>query len=308
MQIPHLLSLDLPLSAYCLAESFSGIMPSTIRIAISGGGLAGATLLHGLLKHKHLDAHVFESAATFNEGGAAIGIARNALTALDLIGPPVVQALERAGALPMQGVRFMLAQGVHKGEMIDEADAATQKKRLTSIVHRAAFLRELLAGVPQERLHAGKKLEKVLQEGGDDGPITLFFTDGTTHECDILLGADGIHSVVRKLILEDDPAASPRNSGAWTIMALKSAADADASLGKGPHGLEEAREYMWVGDGVFALHNMFNQGQIVQFIAAVYDKEAESSNKWHRTASRDELKKLFEDWPPHLNRAVDEVR
>lgn len=283
-------------------------MSPTIRIAISGGGLAGATLLHGLLKHKHLHVHVFESAATFNEGGAAIGIARNALTALDLIGTPVVQALERAGALPMQGVRFMLAQGVGQGEMIDEADAAIQKKRLTSIVHRAAFLQELLAGVPQERLHAGKKLEKVLQEGGDDGPITLFFTDGTTHECDILLGADGIHSVVRKLILGDDPAASPRNSEAWTIMALKSAADAEASLGKGPHGLEEAREYMWVGDGAFALHNMFNQGQIIQFIVAVYDEEAESSNEWHRTASRDELKKLFEDWPPHLIRAVDEVR
>lgn len=280
-------------------------MSSTIRIAVSGGGLAGATLLHGLLQHEHLDVHVFESAATFNEGGAAIGIARNALTALDLIGPPVVQALERAGALPMQGVRFMLAQGERKGEMIDEADAATQKKRLTSIVHRAAFLRELLAGVPQERLHAGKKLDKVDQEG--DGPITLSFTDGTTHECDILVGADGIHSVVRKLILGNDPAASPRNTGAWTIMALKSAADAESSLGKGPRGIEDAREYMWVGDGAFSLHNMFNQGQIVQFIVATYEKEAESSTDWHRTVGTDELKKLFKEWPPHLIRAVDEV-
>lgn len=280
-------------------------MSFKIRIAISGGGLAGATLLHGLLKHEHLDVHVFESAATFNEGGAAFGIARNALTALDLIGPPVVQALERAGALPMQGVRFMLAQGVSKGEMIDEADAATQKKRLTSIVHRAAFLRELLSGVPQERLHAAKKLEKVDQEG--NGPITLSFTDGTTHECDILLGADGIHSVVRKLILGDDPAASPRNTGAWTIMALKSAAEAESSLGKGPHGLEDAREYMWVGDGVFSLHNMFNQGQIVQFIVATYEKEAESSTDWYRTVSKDELKNLFLEWPPHLNKAVNEV-
>lgn len=169
----------------------------------------------------------------------------------------------------MQGVCFMLAQGEDKNEMIDEVDAAIQMKRLTRIVHRAAFLRELLADVPQERLHSGEKLEKVHQGGNDDGPITLFFTDGTTHKCVILVGADGIHSVVRKLILGDDPAASPRNSGPWTIMALKSAADAEASLGKGPHGFEEPREYMWVGNGAFALHNTFNQGQIVQFSVSV---------------------------------------
>lgn len=281
-------------------------MSPSIRIAVCGGGLAGATLLHGLLKHKHLDVHVFESAATFNEAGAAIGIARNALTALDLIGPTAVQALERAGALPMQGVRFMLAQGEGKGELIAEEDAATHGQRVVSIVHRAAFLRELLADVPQDRLHSSKKLEKVDQ--GDDGPITLRFVDGTTHECDVLVGADGIHSIVRKHILGNDPAASPRNSGAWTIMALKTAAEAQGSLGSGPKGLEEAREYSWVGDGVFAMHNMFNQGQVVQFIIAAYEKEAESSSDWHRTVGADELKQLFKDWPPHLNRAVDEVR
>lgn len=54
-----------------------------IRIAISGGGLAGATLAHALLKHAHLDVHIFESAEAFKEAGA-VGIARNALSALDL--------------------------------------------------------------------------------------------------------------------------------------------------------------------------------------------------------------------------------
>ncbi|KAI1656175.1 hypothetical protein F4813DRAFT_397624 [Daldinia decipiens] len=39
-------------------------------------------------------------------------------------------------------------------------------------------------------MHASKKLDKVDRNGS----ITLRFTDGTTHECDILVGADGIHS------------------------------------------------------------------------------------------------------------------
>lgn len=122
-----------------------------IRIAISGRGLAGATLAHALLKHAHLDVHIFESAEAFKEAGAAVGIARNALSALDLIGPPATTALRRAGAAPQKGVRFMLAQGPGAGDdgvMIDEIDAGVHGKQVVSIVHRAAFVRELLADVP----------------------------------------------------------------------------------------------------------------------------------------------------------------
>lgn len=164
-------------------------MAQTIRVAISGGGLAGASLIQALLKYPNLDVHIFESAKAFKEAGAAVGLARNALDALDLIGASAAQCLERAGAVPLKGVRFMLAQG--DGAMIAEADAESQAKRVTSIVHRAAFLWELLAGVPEERMHVPKKLESVSGQAANDGPLILHFTDGSTHECDILIGADG---------------------------------------------------------------------------------------------------------------------
>lgn len=96
-------------------------MSASIRVAILGGGLAGASLLHALLKHPHLDVHIFESAAEFKEAGAAIGVARNGLAALDLIGSSAAECLERAGAVAQKGVRFMLAQGQGRNNMIDEA-------------------------------------------------------------------------------------------------------------------------------------------------------------------------------------------
>jgi salicylate hydroxylase len=126
---------------------------SPIRIAITGGGLAGATLFHALLTYPYLDVHIFESAVVFKEAGMAIGVSRNALDALDLIGPSASQCLQRAGAVPMRGVRFMLAQGEGAGSVIDEADDK-DGRRVVHIVQRAAFLRELLANVPQERMHA----------------------------------------------------------------------------------------------------------------------------------------------------------
>ncbi|OTA55508.1 FAD/NAD(P)-binding domain-containing protein [Hypoxylon sp. EC38] len=290
-------------------------MSQPIRIAISGGGLAGASLIQALLKYPHLDVHIFESAAAFKESGMAIGIARNALDALELIGPSALQCLERAGAVPMRGVRFMLAQGgnQNQGSLIDEADGEAQGKRITSIVHRAAFLQELLAVVPEERMHASKKLDRIERrddddDDDDDGCIVLYLADGTTHECDILIGADGIHSIVRKIILgEDDPAASPRNTGTWLVMTLQPYAKARTSLGKGKVDLEDAREYSWVGDGAFILHNLLSDGQLVQFVIASYDEDAESTDRWSRSVGAEEIKRLYRDWPPHLNKAVNEL-
>ncbi|KAI1651940.1 FAD/NAD(P)-binding domain-containing protein [Daldinia loculata] len=246
-------------------------MSQLIRIAVSGGGLAGVSLLQALLKSSHLDIHIFESAAAFKESGMAIGIARNALAALELIGPSATECLKRAGAVPMKGVRFMLAQGESQGSLIDEVDGE-----------------QLLAGVPEERMHAAKKKKLDETKRNDDGSLILHFTDGTTHECDILIGADGIHST-------DDPAASPRNTGTWLVMTLQ------------PFSIEDAREYSWIRDGSFILHNLLSDGQLVQFVIASYDKEAESTDRWNRSVNAEEIKSLYKDWPPHLSKAVDEL-
>ncbi|KAJ8130453.1 hypothetical protein O1611_g3176 [Lasiodiplodia mahajangana] len=280
-------------------------MSSTIRVAIIGGGLAGASLIHALVKYPHLDVHIFESAAEFKEAGMAIGVARNAQAALDLIGPTAAQCLKRAGAVPMRAVRFMLAYGEEAGKVIDELDDAGQEKRLTSIVHRANFLQELLAGIPKNRMHASKKLLKI----DGNGPVTIHFTDGTTHECDIVIGADGIHSVVRKLVLgEDDPAASPQNSGAWCVMTLQPFEKAQSILGKDSVDVEDAREYGWAGKNAFLMHNILSGGNEVQLTIASNDREATTgSDEWQRDIRVDEIKELYQDWPAHLSKAVNEL-
>lgn len=46
----------------------------------------------------------------------------------------------------------------------------------------------------------------------------------------------------------------------------------------------------------------------MQFAIASYDKDAELSDDWHRVVTPDEMKKLYQDWPAHLSKAVNEVR
>lgn len=146
-------------------------MSQKIRIAITGGGVAGASLTHALLPHAHLDVHIFEAAPQFKEAGAAIGVSRQALAALELIGPSAPRALERAGAVEQKGLVVVLGEGEHQGTVVGGIDTKETGKRLTSGVHRADFLRELLVDVAEERMHTSKKLDSVKELS--DGSLEL---------------------------------------------------------------------------------------------------------------------------------------
>lgn len=198
----------------------------------------------------------------------------------------------------------MLAQGDQE-RFIAEEKSPDHGTPTLSIVHSAPFLKELLACIPPERLHPLKKLERV-ERKDDDGPVVLFFTDGSTHECDVLLGTDGIDSTVRKFIQGDDTAASPRNTGAWAIITQKNGAEAMKLFGD---DLKENHESAWIGQGIFLEPSLFNLNgtQILNVIIASYDSEAESPDSRRRLVRVDELKERFKNWPMRLRTAVDEV-
>ena len=61
-------------------------------IAVIGGGIAGLCLTLGLLKHPHIDVHVYESAPTFSEFGAGVEIGPNAQISLRLLSPMAERA------------------------------------------------------------------------------------------------------------------------------------------------------------------------------------------------------------------------
>lgn len=198
----------------------------------------------------------------------------------------------------------MLAQG-NQEKFIAEEKSPDHGTPTLSIVHTAPFVKELLACIPPERLHPLKRLERVKRED-HGGPVVLYFTDGSTHECDVLVGADGINSIVRNFIQGDDPAASPRNTGAWAIITQKNGAEGKKLFGD---DLKENHECGWIGQGIFLEPSLFNLNgtQILNVIIASYDSEAESSESRRRLVRADELKELFKSWPVRLRAAVDEV-
>jgi len=68
-------------------------------------------------------------------------------------------------------------------------------------MHRADLHDALASVVPPEIVHLNKKLVGLDQNGG---PVTMRFADGTTATADAVIGADGVHSLVRDLIIGPD--------------------------------------------------------------------------------------------------------
>ncbi|KAK7751247.1 hypothetical protein SLS62_006792 [Diatrype stigma] len=209
-----------------------------IRVAIAGGGIAGLALAVGLAKKQPhaIEVRVYEAAAAYRDVGAGMALHRNAIGAMGLVGPELARAYfgaaldmgEDAGTV--MATEVFLAQGPHRGQRVAELGRAAGRKT----VSRADLLAAFLALVPPECVCFGKRLVGVeerpvhIDDDDDDGAgkegkeeeaaVRLRFQDGSHAEADCLLGADGIHSFVRRHLLgADHPATSPKNHDGWQI-------------------------------------------------------------------------------------------
>ncbi|MGF6887733.1 2-polyprenyl-6-methoxyphenol hydroxylase-like FAD-dependent oxidoreductase [Nocardia sp. GAS34] len=171
---------------------------SAIRSAlIIGGGVAGP-VAGTALQMAGIEGRVYEAypGPAYNIG-STLGFAANGLAALDVIGAgdPV-----RKVALPMRHTAMSFGHktvempgltGIEPLQVVERGD-----------LHRALHDHAVAAGVPFEY---GKRLVGVEEHA--DG-VTARFADGSSATADILLGADGIKSLVRTLVDPNAPEAN----------------------------------------------------------------------------------------------------
>ncbi|KAI0864615.1 salicylate hydroxylase [Xylaria cubensis] len=261
-----------------------------IRVAIIGGGLAGATLARALTKYDSLDVQVYE-AGSFKERGAGVGIQSNALRALDQIIPSAMKMLvEQAGAVPTCAARFLMGCGPEAGSVLFDLDTGSPKVS----VHRASLLRELLAPLPNDILHAHKRLVGI-NSRDKSARIEVEFEDGTKDYFDAVIGADGIFSSVRKYVLQDEAekyAASP--AGFWDCRNVVLLDKATEVLGETYFEVDRQCND-WVGDGAFLLHCVMENRTMVQCIISGIDQEASYKDRRH-PITKEELEKALSSW------------
>ncbi|KAI2638331.1 salicylate hydroxylase [Xylaria nigripes] len=261
-----------------------------VRIAIIGGGLAGTTLAIALSQIPHVCLEVYEAAASFSERGAAVALGTNALRALDHIFPPGGKddLLKKAGAVPLNSVRSVVGSGPHAGKII--FDSAGSESEV--VVHRASLLRELVAPLPQDILHPNKRLSSI-NYISETRHLEVVFEDGAKDEFDAVIGADGIFSSVRSFVLGDEaPKYAATPGGFWDCRSLVTMDKAKAVLGE--QLFTEDRQCGWVGDDAFLMHDVLENGTMVQCVISAVERSPTNNRK--RPLGREILTQTLRNW------------
>jgi 2-polyprenyl-6-methoxyphenol hydroxylase-like FAD-dependent oxidoreductase len=169
---------------------------------ILGGGIAGLTAAIAL-RRIGIRAQVFEAAPVIRPVGAGLALAANAIKGYVKLGI-AEKIISRGRLLPT----FSILDA--RGRRITQADAAAIGRKYglhNFAINRPDLHEALLAELDPEQLHTNKAALRVEQSGDK---TTLFFKDGSTHETDFLIVADGIHSPIRRQLL---PGSKPRYAG-----------------------------------------------------------------------------------------------
>ena len=169
-----------------------------MKALIIGGGIGGVSTAIAL-QRVGIDAIVFEQAEALREVGSGLTVWANAVKALRKLG--VEDAVLSTGSILE---RFEARDW--RGEVLGETPFGELGRKLGApnvIIHRAELLRGLTKLVDEHSVHCHARCVGFEQNSRS---VTACFADGRKAEGDLLIGADGLHSVIRtKLFGESKP-------------------------------------------------------------------------------------------------------
>ena len=157
------------------------------RILVVGAGLAGLALARAL-RRAGFDPEVIERADRWDGGGTGMYLPANGVRALRALG---LEAAVAARAAPIPRQRLL----DHRGRLLADIDLRELWGDVGACVAlpRADLHQVLRDGVPVRMGRTVTSLERV------DGPVAVRFDDGGDGEYDLVVGADGLHSGIRRL-------------------------------------------------------------------------------------------------------------
>src|SRR5258705_10950926 len=227
------------------------VMPvAPLRIAVIGAGLGGLTAA-AALHRAGLDVRVYEQAPELTEVGGGINMGPNAARVVYRLG--LGDGLDREAVRPASTHqrRWQDGRTLQRAPLNPRCEELYGAPHLT--VHRADLLATIASGFAAERVHLGHRLVG-LDDGGDR--VAAWFENGARITADILIGADGINSTVRAVLLGEE---APRFAGCVAYRGLVPAeriADLDLELGS----------QSWVGPGGHFGHYFLPRGPLLNFV------------------------------------------
>ncbi|OAL39284.1 hypothetical protein AYO20_01602 [Fonsecaea nubica] len=266
-------------------------------IAIVGGGLAGLSLARGLLR-RGISCQVFEAAPAFADIGAGLSFALNSLEALKAVDPDSYECfLKRCSEMSEKKDVYM----TYRDGNAEDNHALTTlycKGSGQQAVHRTLLVKDMVSLMPDGTWHMDKRLTTI--EENLSGGVTLSFEDGTMFDADAVVGADGIKSKTRQILLgPDNPDAKPKYSGEFGYRSLVPMEKAVEVLGE-----DFAKNgNVNISDGALTTTYPVEKGTMLNVVAARNQPTWDDPN-WVIPANKETVEEEFKGTGPQMQKVV----
>jgi salicylate hydroxylase len=263
------------------------------KILIAGAGLGGLTAALALLRDGH-EVTVFEQATQLGEVGAGLQLSANATRVLSLLG---VDAAVRAVASVPAGKQVRLWNTGQTWKLFDLGQQSLAEyghpyyTMYRPDLHRV--LVEAVRAIRPEALVLGAKCAGF--EAGADG-VTLVLEDGRRFAGALLVGADGVHSRIRRGLFGQD---DPQFSGCLAWRGVIPASSLPAHL-RTPVGTN------WVGPGGHVIHYPLRRNELVNFVGVV-ERSDWTVESWTAAGSVEECLRDFAGWNEDVHTLIRSI-
>jgi salicylate hydroxylase len=261
------------------------------KIVIAGAGIGGLTAGASLLRAGH-DVTIFEQASELIEIGAGLQLSANATHVLRHLG--LGSALAEVGVRPAAYV-FRLHD---TGEEIQRFALSDDHEKLHGApyyqIHRADIHGLLGAKVRDLKRNAIRLNCRVtgFEESGED--VKLRFADGTIAQGDLLVGADGLKSVICQQLNGNIPA-TYTGDAAWRIT---------VPVDRLPRNFMEQVMMVWMGPGRHVVAYYLRAGALLNFVGLVETDEV-SEESWTARFPWEKFKADFVGWHADVQTIID---
>ena len=260
-----------------------------MRIIVVGGGIGG--LCAALVLQRHgIEVTVLEQAKALKETGAGVQIASNGAVVLRRLG--LEDRLAAMATKPQSWEYYDLESGRAMVSWPVGADAAARYGAPLYNVHRADLVGLLADALADGTIRFDARTAGIGQDT-DGAWVTL--ESGETLRADAVIGADGIHSVVRESLL------GPEDASFANLLVWRALIPADRM----PPGFEERGNY-WVGPGRSIVSYWVRPGELYSFLASVPATEVQRES-WADSGDVNDLLRSFEGAEPRVQKMLEAI-
>jgi 6-hydroxynicotinate 3-monooxygenase len=261
---------------------------SGLTIAIIGAGIGGLAAAAALLRTGH-NVHVFEQARAFARVGAGIQQGPNSVKVLRAFGlePRLRQlAFQPGSSLNRQSDTGDITWERQLGQHVEDRYGAPY-----FYMHRGDLHAALASIVAPERVTHGMRLSRFDAKG--EG-VTLHFENGEQATADLVVGADGVHSIVRAQLFGAEQA---RFTGRVAYRTTFPASLLDEPL------LDGSAKW-WGPDRHIVLYYVNPRKDEVYFVTSTPEPEFEIES-WSEIGNLDTLRAAYADFHPRVRAVLD---